>query len=352
MKKIFLIGLAATAMLASCSNDETVEMAQQKAIGFSNAFVNNGTRSIVDPSFTTTSLEDFAVYGFTQNGQIFKGDKVHKGGSASTGWSYDALQYWVPGNTYTFGAIAPYSVATNVSNVALPENATKVEMTVAFTNTDADQVDLLHAEPAQIAGTEVTETYQTPVGMTFNHQLSKVKFSFKNAVGKGYNVKVSNVKITDAYTNGTLTVAVAGNTWSNQASNTLELDFGNVVADDATADEAAFIANDATLESYNEKLMIPTDNTAEYTVTFDAYLYQGDVLLNKDGVAYSHTTTIKGVELKLGYCYHFKATLTHENIVDPENPLKLIKFTVDGVEDWNQDEVDQTLDVPTTQSGN
>lgn len=79
MKKIFLIGLAATAMLASCSNDETVEMAQQKAIGFSNAFVNNGTRSIVDPSFTTTSLEDFAVYGFTQNGQIFKGDKVHKG---------------------------------------------------------------------------------------------------------------------------------------------------------------------------------------------------------------------------------------------------------------------------------
>lgn len=352
MKKIFLIGLAATAMLASCSNDETVEMAQQKAIGFSNAFVNNGTRSIVDPSFTTTSLEDFAVYGFTQNGQIFKGDKVHKGGSASTGWSYDALQYWVPGNTYTFGAIAPYSVATNVSNVALPENATKVEMTVAFTNTDADQVDLLHAEPAQIAGTEVTETYQTPVGMTFNHQLSKVKFSFKNAVGKGYNVKVSNVKITDAYTNGTLTVAVAGNTWSNQASNTLELDFGNVVADDATADEAAFIANDATLESYNEKLMIPTDNTAEYTVTFDAYLYQGDVLLNKDGVAYSHTTTIKGVELKLGYCYDFKATLTHENIVDPENPLKLIKFTVDGVEDWNQDEVDPTLDVPTTQSGN
>ena len=84
MKKLFMIGLAATAMLASCSNDETVEMAQSKAIGFSNAFVNNGTRSIVDPSFTTETLKDFAVYGFTQNGQIFKGDKVYKGGSAST----------------------------------------------------------------------------------------------------------------------------------------------------------------------------------------------------------------------------------------------------------------------------
>lgn len=99
MKKLFMIGLAATAMLASCSNDETMEMAQQKAIGFSNAFVNNGTRSIVDPSFTKETLEDFAVYGFTQNGQIFEGDKVYEGGSASTGWSYDVLQYWVPGNT-------------------------------------------------------------------------------------------------------------------------------------------------------------------------------------------------------------------------------------------------------------
>ena len=341
-----MIGLAATAMLASCSNDETVEMAQQKAIGFSNAFVNNGTRSIVDPSFTTKTLEDFAVYGFTQAGQIFKGDKVYKGGSASTGWSYDVLQYWVPGNTYTFGAIAPHSVATNVSDVALPENAKKVEMTVAFTNTDADQVDLLHAEPAQIAGTEVTETYKTPVSMTFRHQLSKVKFSFENAVGEGYNVKVSNIKIMDAYTNGTLTVAANGNTWSAQANNTLRLDFGNVVADDATADEAAVIANAATLESYNEKLMIPMDATATYTVTFTAELYQGDVLLG----SYNHEVKIENVEFKLGYCYDFKASLTHENITD--KPLNPIEFDVTNVEDWNETDIDQELDVPTTQSGN
>lgn len=346
MKKLFMIGLAATAMLASCSNDETVEMAQQKAIGFSNAFVNNGTRSIVDPSFTTKTLEDFAVYGFTQAGQIFKGDKVYKGGSASTGWSYDVLQYWVPSNTYTFGAIAPHSVATNVSDVALPENAKKVEMTVAFTNTDADQVDLLHAEPAQIAGTEVTETYKTPVSMTFRHQLSKVKFSFENAVGEGYNVKVSNIKIMDAYTNGTLTVAANGNTWSAQANNTLGLDFGNVVADDATADEAAVIANTATLESYNEKLMIPMDATATYTVTFTAELYQGDVLLG----SYNHEVKIENVEFKLGYCYDFKASLTHENITD--KPLNPIEFDVTNVEDWNETDIDQELDVPTTQSGN
>lgn len=340
MKKIFLIGLTAAAMLASCSNDETVEMAQQKAIGFSNAFVNNGTRSVHDPSFTTLTLKDFAVYGFTQSGQIFNGEKVS--GTTSTGWSYDNVQYWVPGNTYTFGAIAPYSVAGNVSNVTLPTGATKVGMEVAFTNTDADQVDLLHAEPAQITG--VTPTYTTPVSMTFNHQLSKVKFSFQNSVGAGYNVKVSNVKITDAYEKGTLTVAATENTWGGQTSKNLELNFGNVV-DNASGTNAAFIANTKTLESYNEKLMIPM-GTDTYTISFTAEMYKGTVLLG----IYPHTVQIKNVEFKLGYCYNFKASLTHENITG-EGELKPIEFAVTKVEDWNKADVDKGLNVPTTQSG-
>lgn len=343
MKKIFLIGLTAAAMLASCSNDETVEMAQQKAISFSNAFVNNGTRSIVDPSFTTASLSDFAVYGFTQKGQIFNGEKVSKGGAASTGWSYDNVQYWVPGNTYTFGAIAPYSVAGNVSNVTLPTGATKVGMEVAFTNTDADQVDLLHAAPTQITG--VTPTYTTPVSMTFNHQLSKVKFSFLNSVGEGYNVKVSNVKITDAFKEGTLTVAAAGNTWGGQTDKTLELNFGNVVAN-ASSTEASAIANAATLESYNEKLMIPMSNTAKYTVTFTAELFKDNVLLG----TYNHRVEIKDVEFKLGYCYNFKASLNHKNITG-EDELNPIEFTVASVKDWDQTESNKGLNVPTTQSG-
>lgn len=340
MKKIFLIGLTAAAMLASCSNDETVEMAQQKAISFSNAFVNNGTRSIYDPSFTTASLSDFAVYGFTQKGQIFNGEKVSKGGAA---WSYDNVQYWVPGNTYTFGAIAPYSVAGNVSNVTVPTGATKVGMEVAFTNTDADQVDLLHAAPAQITG--VTPTYTTPVSMTFNHQLSKVKFSFQNSVGVGYNVKVSNVKITDAFKEGTLTVAAAGNTWGNQTDKTLELNFGNVVAN-ASSTEASAIANAATLESYNEKLMIPMSNTAKYTVTFTVDLYKDNVLLG----TYNHRVEIKDVEFKLGYCYNFKASLTHKNITGPDE-LNPIEFNVASVKDWDQTESNKGLSVPTTQSG-
>ena len=65
MKKVFFLGIAAAAMLASCSNDETVEMVQNtRAISFNNAFIDNATRSVVDPSFTTSNLQSFAVYGF------------------------------------------------------------------------------------------------------------------------------------------------------------------------------------------------------------------------------------------------------------------------------------------------
>lgn len=343
MKKVFFIGLAAATLLVSCNNDETLEMAQSKAIGFSNAFVNNGTRSFVDPSFTTGTLEDFVVYGFTQNGQIFHGDKVYKA-STATGWKYDNQQFWVAGNTYTFGAIAPFSVKSNISNVTLPTGGVKVEMKVTdFTTSDESQVDLLHAAPTQISGTDVTTTYSTPVGLTFNHQLSKVRFSFENEVGVDYNIKVTDIKINNAYKQGTLNVGTTKNTWSNHKDNTLVLNFGHIVANDATTNTAAIIANATTLESYNEKLIIPHDNTASYNVTFTVELYKGTVLLG----TYNHSSTITGVEFKLGYCYDFKATLTPTTVTPDPTALKPIEFTVTSIKDWNKTNEEQSLNVST-----
>ncbi len=323
MKRIFLIGLAATAMLVSCSQDETVGMVQSEAIGFSNAFVNNGTRSVVDPSFTTATLQDFAVYGFTQKGQVFNGTTV-----SAPGWTYSPLQYWVAGNTYTFGAVAPAAQRTNISNVAL--SGGKVGMEVAFTNDGT--TDLLHAAPNAVICDATFIANPVKVGMTFFHQLAKVKFSFTNAVGAGYNVKVTDVKVLNAKKTGLLTIGTA-NVWGSQAGS-VELAFGNVSDGVSMTGDAAVIANAATLESHNEKLMIPTDATAEYTVTFTAELFQGDVSMG----TFNHTTTIKGIELKLGYCYDFKATLTHKNVVDPDNPLKPIEFEVVKIEDWNKTE--------------
>lgn len=352
MKKIFLIGIAATAILASCSNDETVEMssAKTKAISFTNAFVNNGTRSIVDPSLTKETLGSFAVYGFTQKGQIFDGTVVSSSNKGET-WTYNPPQYWVQGNKYAFGAIAPADITVTGEKLLEGQGVAdyKVGMTVTFTNDG--KTDLLHAAPEK--GYDATPDFMDEpetVNMTFNHQLSKVKFSFENNVGEVYNIKVSEVKITNAMKQGTLTVGEEDNVWSEISDPTLSLDFGAAGTTDMTTADAIEYTKEG--ETYNEKLMIPTKNTQSYTVTFKVELLNGTVPMGE----YEHEATISNVELKSGYCYDFKATLNNENIVvDPENPdaqLKPIKFEVATVNGWTPDGENQNLPISDSQSGN
>ena len=94
MKK-FLFGLATLALLASCSQNETIEVSKGNAIDFQNAFVGNATRSVVDPSYNKTkgNLTDFAVYGFMNqaSGVVFTDELVSKQNDGS--WSYQNTQY-------------------------------------------------------------------------------------------------------------------------------------------------------------------------------------------------------------------------------------------------------------------
>ncbi len=347
MKKIFLMGLATAAMLASCSKDETVEMAPNtRAISFSNAFVDNATRSVADPSFTVATLENFAVYGFTQNGQIFDDVTVSSADNGSA-WTYNPIQYWVEGNQYAFAAIAPESVSVSGETLTGSSVADyKVVMAVSFTNDG--KTDLLYAAADNVDADDYFMASPQPVSLTFKHQLSKVKFSFKNNVSGAYNIKVTDVKITNAKSTGTLTVSTAAdNVWSNVGGNPLELSFGAAGTTDAnTADAIAF---ETEVETYNELLMIPTATTESYNVTFTVELLNGTVSMG----TYNHTATISGVELKLGYCYDFAAELNADNIVvdpdDPDDPdaeLKPIEFTVNEITPWIDTEEDKTINIP------
>lgn len=338
------MGLATAAMLASCSQDETVEMAQNtRAISFSNAFVDNATRSVVDPSFTVGTLDNFAVYGFTQKGQIFDGEIVSSADNGNT-WTYNPIQYWVEGNQYAFAAIAPATVS--VSGEALTGSSVadyKVGMTVSFTNDG--KTDLLYAAADPVNANDDFMASPQTVGLTFKHQLSKVKFSFKNNVSGAYNIKVTDVKITDANSTGTLTVNdAADNAWSNVTGNDLGLSFGAAgTTNESTADAIAFGSE---VETYNEQLMIPTASTETYNVTFTVELLNGTVSMG----TYNHTATIEGVELKLGYCYDFAADLNAENIVvDPDDPdaeLQPIEFEVDEISPWIDTDENQTINIP------
>ena len=105
MKKFLFLGIAATAMFASCTNDEMVEMNPQSAIGFE-TFVDKSTRAT---DVTKANLTAFEVYGWRTKDateQIFDAQAVTANNGVCT---YSPLQYWVGGYKYDFEAVAPKS---------------------------------------------------------------------------------------------------------------------------------------------------------------------------------------------------------------------------------------------------
>ena len=309
--------------LSSCSNDEVVETNKTAPIQFANAYVGKITRT-VDPSFTTETLGEFGVYGWVTNngttGKIFDNEAVTST-DAGKNWTYANTQYWIAGGTYDFAAVAPKGNGTHAIVSASDAKIT------GFTSNGA--TDLVFATSTGITG---KTSGNSAVQLNFKHQLSKIKLTFKNSIAENANIalKVTDVKITDAYETGdvTLSSVVASTTpptWSNQAGE-LELTLGNVVDDNS---ETATLASSSSLAANNELLLIPSADTKAYTVTFNVSLIQSGVEF--DPIAL--TAKISGIELKGGYAYNFTATLTESN-VNGNDKLEPIEFAVSGFEEW------------------
>lgn len=354
MKKTLLLVAAAVALVA-CSNEETVRQSAPEAIGFDNAFVENSTRSVNDPSLTAASLENFTVYGYVENAVLFPGTVVNKtivNNDLSSAWKYEGTQYWVAGAKYNFAAIAPNEGWYNVTTAVAADKAS-ISTNFAFVNDG--ETDLLYDEVENKDG--LVEN-NTAVGFDFRHILSKVKFSFLN----GYNVEsakidVTNVKIENAYTNANVALTNAATTWSDWATDTLVLDFGFASDNEATTGvkEAVAVtyAHGETYESLNELFLIPgaapsvtyavedaegnTSNVTKnaYKVSFDVNLYINDTKVN--AVAYHHVAYVELVP-QAGYAYDIKAEVNAANI-DPEHAQEPIEFTVSTVGNWTEDTV-------------
>lgn len=355
MKKTLLLVAAAAVALVACSNEETVRQSAPEAIGFDNAFVENSTRSVNDPSWSNTNLfSNFAVYGYVENAPLF--DNVQVSGSALNGeWTYTNTQYWIAGAKYNFAAIAPYANGDEgVFSVAADANNNYVGTTVLpFTNNGTN--DVLYAQNAQVVG--ATDN-NAKVAFTFRHILSKVKFSFEN----GYNastatIKVYDVKIENAYKTATATLGVNSTDWASQNDGTLVLDFGNASDNEATdAKESAEVAYDfgKVYESLNERFLIPgtapevsyqvkdaeghTSNVTEnaYKVTFKV-----DLLVNNTRVTTYNHTAYANFAPEAGNAYDIKTVINAANI-DPENTQEPIEFTVTEIGEWAKG-ADQTM---------
>ena len=331
MKKILFVAAACVA-LASCSKEEIVSVDKGAAIGF-DTFVENSTRTKAN-DINKDNLSQFSVYGSVvannHEGFIFNDQKVTKNGDAYT---YSPIQYWVPGADYKFSAFASLTSTQTVDRQwSFEKGANAANGVIAFNNeaAEADQ-DLVYAYRALETASTITSA-PAPVGFTFNHMLSRVKFTITNGFTAGSNIKldITNLTITNAHSNGRLAIengepkawAVTANTFARNFGSTTQL------ADNDTS---------WTTEHY---YLIPADGV--YNVTFDVTLWQAGVEVD----TYSRTATVD-LDMDKGKSYNIKATLNSSNTSDDGSEIYHIEFTVDAVEDWKEfGDVDATVTEP------
>lgn len=317
------MGLAAMGLaLTACNSDETVEVAKGKAINFA-SFVDKSTRGAAD-DVTLANLGSIEVYGWRGDAQIFNKQQVTV---AATGeGTYSPVQYWEAGYTYNFEAIAPKNGDNGVTF-----RAAKAGGEIIFVNNAT--TDLLYAKATETTMPANITAAPDKVNFTFQHQLARVKFTFKNKFPENAAAKISvkDVKITNAYKNGTITPAVANAMWNVTDAN-LEVSFANL----ANGGPTDLVANTGVGET-DHMYLIPTAKEETYEVTFTVTLDQNGVTTD-----YNHTVPIKTTQFR-GMSYNYVAEIGASNI-NPDSQLYPIKFkaTVDSweKENWSDNALD------------
>lgn len=312
MKKIFCAVLALAAM-ASCSKEYIVAEDKQ-AIGFGEAFVDNGTRA--DYSQKGKPVEAFKVYGtltgsYGNTVQIFNGADVTKPTNnyfdngvydSTEAWICTQTQYWVPNASYKFAAI--------VDGVA--ETTTTLPEEIKFTVKDGtDNKDLLYATAeASVNNNGVVTTGTNAKGLvafSFNHLLSKVMFTVNSNIGAGYSIKVTGISVTGVAQDGIYTVG-ADTPWTKDGDATTTLTFGKEGA-------------------YETRQILPVEQTLNVTISYDIYFGGTQISAATKSGTITKTFAVNTV-------YNIVATITMTNE---------IKFTVEEVVDWVVDPNNITL---------
>ena len=188
-KKLFFAALAVVA-LASCTNEEILEVNKGEAISF-RSIVSGNTRAADKTSFVANdAFNVWATYG---SGNYFKQDYKFNG----TDWRSTATAYYWPAsvnasNSMTFDAIYPTSITRT-------EAAT---FSYTIQEAAADQLDVLYAK-------HVSTTKQTTgVPLNFRHTLSQIVVNTKNT-SKTLEFVITGLKV--AFVNKAGTFTYTGN---------------------------------------------------------------------------------------------------------------------------------------------
>lgn len=328
MKKSFLmLGVAAMA-LASCTQNEVVEYAENRAIQF-DAFVGKSTRADVK-ELDTDGLTQFNVFAYHTGNVVDYNNVAVTGGGSS--WTAEANAYWQANNDYEFAAYSD-------QNTALSSGVSFADKTLTFTGYTVGEKDLVAAQTSVKSQTDVNS--YSAVSLTFYHMLSQIKFTFKNSDAADYKLAISNIKITAGKTaNGTFTMTapnIPSITWDATDSNNGEYTIADI----------ADIAKGPSGSTASESLLILPQSTTGLKVTFTARLtdangtaiatgnFEAPLTISEDG----------GDAWEPGYRYNYIAELNGSDVpvnpVDPSQPgdgsnpkPKVIEFSNITVNPW------------------
>lgn len=314
-KSLLMLGVAAAA-LASCTNEEVVNVAENRAIGF-NSFVDNNTRAVTEVS----SLSDFYVFGnYGTSGE----NVVYNNESSKI------VHYWVANQPYKFGAYADGD-ATKISSDAVSFSPTTGDYgTLTFAGYAPDGKDLVAAVNSHTTADNPT-TEGDKVQLTFKHLLSQVKFTFKTTDADAYELSISDLKIT-GISKATGTFDGNDPVWSTDGAES------NGYSYDAINDIADATAN---YQGSSVEVVIPQAGTDKLTVTFTATVSGAGLTeksstftakLGYDATKDESTEVGSDNTWKPGYCYNYIATINADQI-DPDLENQKIKFET-SVSGW------------------
>ena len=320
MKRIYLFAAVTAIALAACTKTETTGVSEGNLIKFDNAFVGNVTKADID----NNSLTKFWVFGQYDNDgsgtpvSVFDNTEVNGGFvDGSSTWTPVDEAWWLEGKSYQFAAYSDGNNTLSSDIASIGENGELV-----LTNYPAGDNDLVAATTTATGPTTGTEQ---SVSLSFNHLLSKVKFTFTTDAASTYKMSVSDLKFESAYTTGNVTFAnnAVSGTWTGVTKGTYE--YADI--DDFAEENGASV----------EKYVIPQGNES-LTVTFKVVMTDAsnETIAEKtvDSISLAYTASGKGTDNTWtpGYAYNYTANI---NLEDLDSNAKPITFTVTSVPDFN-----------------
>ena len=336
-KSLLLLGVAVAA-LASCTQNEVLDIAESNVIKFDNAFVGNTTKATA-PEVTTDNITDIYVYAQNaasdQDGTgtaVFTNEHVYK--TTAGEWSYDDLVKWdnTTNTYYKFAAYAGKELTTD--NVSFDWSSGLLSFQDLTIDGD-NQYDLLANSTAV---TDESTDGRPKIQFSLGHLLSMVQFTLKSGFGETCKVKIEEFKFYGLKTQGGCSFSSAWN-WTPSGNDAAISEDKFVGADgEATAVAASSTESKATdvVESW---VVIPQaiQGTGaadpKQMVSFKATVFDGEQQLAQKTL----TASLPAITWQPGFRYNYIFTI---NIDVMELEDVYITFDAPTVTDW-----DKTTDI-------